>query len=1467
MLVAHATWHGGALCLWAEDSALPATTRIRTSPKPHPFATSDFTGTSYAAVTRGAPRIEPTLILPGAATGPVPSPELAREPTSGRPKPHPWRVPALVLDPFAAMTLLHLATDAEDVVRGADLRFFAHIAEEAVHLASRGRVLPSLVREDGDLTARWRPVITGDDASRFRELAAAMPPACRAADEDRSASDVLLDALSGLVDAAVRGVVPHPLLPERTGRVPDRLPLAERWAAALTGPDPSVSREPGDDPDALAAELDAWAAAARRSTGPLRVCFRLVEPPSPDGEPAEPQPWTVEFAVQGTDDPSLYVPAAALWTGEVTSVPNAEETLLTGLGRALRLYPDIAQALRVATPTSVTTDAEGAFRFLREAAPLLSAAGFGVQLPQWAGRARLGMKLTTRSKTTSEGSGAATSSGFGLDSLVDFRWDLAIEGEDITEEELAELARLKAPLVRLRGKWVELDERQLASALDFLKQRRTGEMTAAQAVRAAIHAGDDALPLLGIDADGALGDLLSGEADRRLEPMSTPDDFEGTLRPYQERGLAWLSFLDGLGLGAILADDMGLGKCILPETPVLINGALVSAKDAWARFSGVIEPDGEGEWSTPTTTLTTNSIDKTGKIVPAPIIRLYRQHVRETIRSVRLNDGSEIRITRRHRLLGVDDWIRDLRPGARVCVPAKLSVSGEPADPDLTAFLAWQISEGHEGDHYAGSITQKKLPILKELHETLLRIGRRYGLIINKPSIVIPTNGRTPYLRFTSKDYAHFLEELGYRWGRVSAHKKIPEFITSAGDATTALFLRHYFAAEGSVSTTMKMIEVSSASSWMLQQVSTMLRRHGIWMRMTVKYKSATNGTVIKRPYTVGIISGPSLRTFRDVIGIADATKQEQLDRLCDTPHNTNVEGIPACDLLSDARRLTGLPMRHFEVGPVYFSGTQEMSKSTATTAVAAMDAMISGEAAAAYQRKKKSKWTSQTLACYERLDGEGLRKIRDLLEDRASREVFYAKVVAVEDIEYEGWVYDFEVAEHHNYVAAGMLCHNTAQTLALLTADRSKRRSGPTLLIGPMSLVGNWQREAARFTPKLRVYVHHGGGRHRGEDLVKAAAEADVVVTTYGTAARDHEALAAIAWDRVICDEAQALKNSGTRQARAVRSIPARSRIALTGTPVENHLTELWSIMEFTNPGMLGPRQAFRERFAVPIEAYGDEEAAASLHRATGPFILRRLKTDKTIITDLPEKQEIKVWCNLTPEQASLYQATVEDMLDQIANSEGIERRGLVLATMAKLKQVCNHPAHLLKDGSRLHGRSGKLERLEEICAEVVEQGEKALVFTQYAEFGAMLRPHLETKLDRPVLWLHGGVAKKQRDELIRHFQEGSDPAIFLLSLKAAGTGLNLTAANHVVHVDRWWNPAVEDQATDRAFRIGQTKNVQVRKFVCVGTIEERVDEMIERKKALAERIVGTGEGWLTELSVADLREIMRLDPEAVSD
>ena len=674
------------------------------------------------------------------------------------------------------------------------------------------------------------------------------------------------------------------------------------------------------------------------------------------------------------------------------------EELLAGLGAAARLFGELEDALREAAPALVEMDTAGAFRFLKETGPLLAGAGFGVLLPDWVRKARLGLKLTTRSRSTAGSSAGAGVARFGLGDLVDFRYDVAVGDEPLDPAELAELARLKVPLVRLRGQWVELDDAHLKAALKFLERNQAGTMTAADALTA------------------------------------------------------------GLGLG------------------------LRRGRTRRSRWSG---------W-TPTA-------------------------------------------------------------GWATCCPVR------------------------------------------------------------------PTGGCG-------------------RWPRPLAS-----------------------------------------------------------------------------PVSCG---------------------------------RTRSEGSPGC--------------------PSWASSGSAASSPTTWA------------------------WARRSSCCRWSPASAGGR---------------------------------------------------------------------PTLLVCPMSLVGNWQREAARFTPDLRVHVHHGADRLDGESLAEALAGADLVITTYGVATRDQAALGQVSWARVVCDEAQNIKNHATKQARAVRGLPAAARIALTGTPVENRLSELWSIMEFTNPGLLGPAERFRERYAVPIERHGSPEAAQSLKRLTQPFLLRRLKTDKTIISDLPDKQEMKVFCNLTPEQASLYQATVTDMLSRIEEAEDdISRRGLVLATMAKLKQVCNHPAHLLGDGSRLPGRSGKLARLEEICDEIVAEGDKALCFTQYAEFGRMLQPHLAARLGCPVLFLHGGTTKKQRDAMVEAFGELDEPALFLLSLKAGGTGLNLTAASHVIHVDRWWNPAVEDQATDRAFRIGQRRNVQVRKFVCVGTLEERIDAMIEEKKALAEQIVGTGEGWLTELSTDDLRSVLTL-------
>ncbi|MFC8450874.1 SNF2-related protein [Kitasatospora sp. NPDC057223] len=443
-----------------------------------------------------------------------------------------------------------------------------------------------------------------------------------------------------------------------------------------------------------------------------------------------------------------------------------------------------------------------------------------------------------------------------------------------------------------------------------------------------------------------------------------------------------------------------------------------------------------------------------------------------------------------------------------------------------------------------------------------------------------------------------------------------------------------------------------------------------------------------------------------------------------------------------------------------------------------------------------------------------------------------------------------------------------TVQTLALLAVEQAEGVTAPTLLVCPMSLVGNWQREAARFTPDLRVHVHHGADRPTGDGLRAAVRHAGLVITTYGLVQRDAQELASIEWRRVVADEAQSVKNSATAQARAVRSLPVTThRIALTGTPVENRLAELHAVLDFANPGLFGSAARFRERYAIPVEQHGNAAVAAELQRRTAPFVLRRLKTDPLIAAELPAKQEMTVWCNLTTEQAGLYQAVVAELLHRVQGIRGVERRGTVLAAIGRLKQVCNHPAQLLHDGSALADRSGKVARLTGILAEALAEGDRTLVFTQYAEFGTLLQPYLAERLGEEVLYLHGGVPKRRREELVARFQQPGGPGVFLLSLKAGGTGLNLTAANQVIHLDRWWNPAVEEQATDRAFRIGQRRDVQVRRFVCVGTVEERIAEMIESKRALAQAVVGEGEHWLTELSTAELRALVALSADAVGE
>ncbi len=785
----------------------------------------------------------------------------------------------------------------------------------------------------------------------------------------------------------------------------------------------------------LTHQLAAWQQEGLREA-PVRACFRLIEPTDDDEESVLQRPdapvrtaqertrWHLEFGLQIPQEPSVVAWARQIWDGQTPAalrryVVQPQEALLGELGRALRLYPSLGAALAGARPVELSLDTAGAHEFLSGAADLLVGAGFGVFLPGWWSKrpSRLGLRL--RAATPAQPGRVEGTPAFGQEHIVAFNWRMSVGDQTLSQDDVDVLIEARESLVRLRGEWMQVDPERLRKARDFLRRSNSPmAMTVGDVLRllGSVDEAPGGLPVTGVDADGWLADLLAPAGDQRLKPVPVPSGFHGTLRPYQERGLSWLSFLEQAGLGGVLADDMGLGKTI-------------------------------------------------------------------------------------------------------------------------------------------------------------------------------------------------------------------------------------------------------------------------------------------------------------------------------------------------------------------------------------------------------------QLLAL----------------------------------------------------IAAG------------LETDQAPDQRVPTLLVCPMSLVGNWQREAARFTPQLQVHVHHGSERPRGQDFTQACAASDIVVTTYALLARDAAQLRAMPWRRVVLDEAQAVKNAATQAAIAARGLNAPSRIAVTGTPVENRLADLWSLMEFANPKLLGSAADFKRRFALPIERAGSDEARAKLRSLTQPFVLRRLKTDQSIISDLPDKLEMDVVCSLTAEQAALYQSVVTDMLRRIDSTEGMERRGLVLATMTKLKQVCNHPAQFLRDGSRISGRSGKLARLEEILEEVLAAGEKALLFTQFAEFGELLRTHLTARFGREVLFLHGGSSKAQRDEMVTRFQASgagasagsgsprSGPPIFVLSLKAGGTGLTLTAASHVIHADRWWNPAVQDQATDRAFRIGQTRDVQVRSLVCAGTLEEKIALMIEDKRALAASVIGTGEGWLTELDTAALRELLTLDTGAV--
>ena len=940
---------------------------------------------------------------------------------------HPWEVSGGLLEATSAvkfLTALPLGQSEASAFVGDDLRYWSHLARWCLDLLARGKFVPVVAGDKKGAIASWQLLLdSATDQTRLKNFCDRIPLICRsylATTAKKAAAlrvnipgsgDALVRSfLETIVDAQVRSIASADTLPNAAPLGKD-LPLRE-WLDALGAPDPHFESTPAGVVR-LNDAINTWTAPLQNLTDKVegfRTCFRLV-PPAP-----KTQNWTLRYGLQAIDDSDYQVDASIIWQHPTDAldyrdrvIEAPQETLLGGLGRATRLYEPIKQTLIEPSPTECILGPIEAFQFLKMSAWRLQDSGFGVVLPDnlvdpsKVGASRLGLQISATAPPKTQ--------RLGLQSLLNFKWELSVGGQTLTKAEFDELINQGTPLVEINGQWVELRPQDVRAAKDFFEKRKgQTKLSVEEALR--ISTGDnqliDKLPVVKFDTSGKLEELITTmtTGNQSLEPMTEPEGFAGQLRPYQAKGVSWLSFLEQWGLGACLADDMGLGKTV-----------------------------------------------------------------------------------------------------------------------QLIAFL---------------------------------------------------------------------------------------------------LYL-----------------------------------------------------------------------------------KQE-------------------------------------------------------------------------------------------------------------------------------------------------------------------KALGGPVLLVCPTSVLTNWQREVSKFAPhQVKTLVYHGDKRPKGAALAKAVEKLDLVITSYTLVQRDLKDLKRIEWRGMVLDEAQNIKNPSAKQSVAVREIESEFRIALTGTPVENRLSELWAIMDFLNPGYLGPLNFFKRRFATPIEKYGDTDSLKTLRSLVQPFILRRLKTDRTIIQDLPEKQEMTVFCGLSSEQARLYQKLVDNTLGEIDEATGVQRRGMILGLLVKLKQICNHPAQFLQqDSLGKSRRSGKLQRLDEMLEEVVAEGDRALIFTQFAEWGKLLSSHLDHRLGTESMFLYGSTSKNKREEMVDRFQlDPNGPKIFILSLKAGGVGLNLTRANHVFHFDRWWNPAVENQATDRAFRIGQTKNVQVHKFVCTGTLEERINEMINSKKALAEQVVGAGEQWLTELDTDQLRNLLLLDRDAVID
>ncbi|MGK7928479.1 MAG: SNF2-related protein, partial [Spirulina sp.] len=937
---------------------------------------------------------------------------------------------------------------------GDSIRFWSQVYRWSLDLLARGKFLPGLLEGEREWHSCWQPLLdSAVDRDRLNQFARLMPGICRTyspnpqppiptphwRDEWVQPQALLLNFLSRVVETQLRQWLEVSLPPRGDA-------IAKPWLHSLMQSSSSW-KAPTEGLKRLRGATQMWESPVQDylvtpeteqlENEQFRVYFHL-QPPT-EGEIAWGQlDWKLEYGLRSALDPDCMVTAETIWQHPVDvlveqgqAIENPQETLLKGLGLAARLYAPIKESLNQNQPTRCVLNPIEVYEFVRASAWQLQDSGFSTIFPPGLGarsqEKRLGIKIQAEVKPK-------RGQRLGLKSLLRYQLDLAVGEQSLSAEDFEQLLAQRSPLVEVNGEWLALQPADVRAAQGVLSPAKKEDLalTVEDALR--LSTGDmktlAKLPVIGFSASGILKDLIANLTENRgIKPLKTPKDFHGELRPYQARGASWLALLEQWSLGACLADDMGLGKCVAADTWIAVNGKERTAAEIWEIYGGMTEFDGEGLWTKPMQSLQITTLDETtGELIQAPIAKLYRQKVRENLRKITLDNGGNITITYRHKLLTRFGWKNNFQVGDAIAVPAE------------------------------------------------------------------------------------------------------------------------------------------------------------------------------------------------------------------------------------------------------------------------------------------------------------------------AGKAVEYREVKAIEPVFYDGWVYDFEIEKYHNFVANGIVCHNTIQAIAFfLNLKEQGGLNAPILLVCPTSVLNNWQRELQKFSPTISQFIHHGDKRKKGKEFVKFVKNKHLILTSYSLVYRDIKTLEAVEWEGVVLDEAQNIKNSQSKQSQAVRTLDAGFRIALTGTPVENRLAELWSILDFLNPGFLGNKQFFQRRFAIPIEKYGDRDSLGQLRSLVQPFILRRLKTDKEIVQDLPEKQEMNVFCGLSSEQKQLYQTLVDESLMKIEEAEGIQRHGLILTLLMKLKQVCNHPAQYLKEKQLKRGdRSGKLLRLQEMLEEVVSEGDRALIFTQFAEWGKLLQPYLEAKLDTDVLFLY---------------------------------------------------------------------------------------------------------------------------------